>query len=108
MQAVQLQNLQYELLKVDNKVRFILGVVKGEIIVNNRKRAALLAELQTKGFTPFPKKAKSSDPPVVGADPIIDDGEEVRLHSSTSFSVSMIENCFRYHMFSPLDCRVWG
>ncbi|KAG0580579.1 hypothetical protein KC19_4G184100 [Ceratodon purpureus] len=74
--AVQLQNLQYELLKVDNKVRFILGVVKGEIIVNNRKRADLLSELQMKGFTPFPKKAKSSDPPVVGADAITEDTEE--------------------------------
>lgn len=62
---------------MDNKVRFILGVVKGDIIVNNRKRADLLSDLKNKGFTPFPKKAKSSDPPVVGADPIGEDGEEV-------------------------------
>ena len=82
MQAVQLQNLEFELLKVDNKVRFILGVVKGEIVVSNRKRADLLSELQRKGFTPFPKKAKSSDPPVVGADPIIEDGEEVEFLTS--------------------------
>lgn len=75
MQAVQLENLQYELLKVDNKVRFILGVVRGEIIVNNRKRADLLADLKERGFTPFPKKAKSSDPPVVGADNV-PEGEE--------------------------------
>lgn len=74
--AVQLQNLEYELHKVDNKVRFILGVVKGEIIVNNRKRADLLADLQKKGFTPFPKKSKSSDPPVVGADPLPEDDEQ--------------------------------
>ncbi|CAK9226883.1 unnamed protein product [Sphagnum troendelagicum] len=74
--AVQLENLQYELLKVDNKVRFILGVVRGEIIVNNRKRADLLADLKAKGFTPFPKKSKSLDPPVVGADPVPAEGED--------------------------------
>ncbi|KAG0616633.1 hypothetical protein M758_5G130000 [Ceratodon purpureus] len=57
-------------------MRFILGVVKGEIIVNNRKRADLLSELHMEDFTPFPKKAKSSDPPAVGADAITDDTEE--------------------------------
>ena len=39
---VQLDNLQLDLLKLDNKFRFILGVVNGEIIVNNRKHAELL------------------------------------------------------------------
>ncbi|KAH0726097.1 hypothetical protein KY284_001962 [Solanum tuberosum] len=51
-----LEILELELLRIENKVRFILGVVKGEIIVNNRKRADLLLELKNKGFTPFPKK----------------------------------------------------
>ncbi|KAK4379698.1 hypothetical protein RND71_001560 [Anisodus tanguticus] len=51
-----LEILELELLRIENKVKFILGVVKGEIIVNNRKRADLLIELKNKGFTPFPKK----------------------------------------------------
>ena len=63
-----------ELLKLDNKVRFVLGVVEGEIIVNNRKRAELLAELKLKGFTPFPKKSKSSEPVVAGTEQA--EGEE--------------------------------
>ncbi|RWW33853.1 hypothetical protein GW17_00001395 [Ensete ventricosum] len=50
-----------KLLKLDNQVRFILGVVSGEIIVNNRKRADLFLELQQKGFTPMPKKTKGID-----------------------------------------------
>lgn len=79
MQEVQLETLQYELLKVDNKVRFILGVVKGEIIVNNRKREDLLADLKSRGFTPFPKKSKSLDPPVVGADPLPENEENPEL-----------------------------
>ncbi|CAM8927292.1 unnamed protein product [Rhodiola kirilowii] len=53
---VLLDNLESELLKLDNRVRFILNVVEGKIIVNNRKRAELFLELKQKGFTPFPKK----------------------------------------------------
>ncbi|KAJ4798339.1 DNA topoisomerase 2 [Rhynchospora pubera] len=53
-----LDNLDLNLLKLDNKVRFILGVVEGEIIVTNRKRADLLFELKQKGFIPFTKKTK--------------------------------------------------
>ncbi|KAH9301945.1 hypothetical protein KI387_013528, partial [Taxus chinensis] len=66
-------NLQIELQKLDNKVRFILGVVNGEIIVNNRKRAELLLELKNKGFTPFPKKTKAVEAAIAGA---LLDGEE--------------------------------
>ncbi|MCO5587675.1 hypothetical protein L7F22_041626 [Adiantum nelumboides] len=65
---VQLQNLELDLLKLDNKVRFVLAVVKGEIVVNNRKRAELLLELKLKGFTPFPKKSKSAEPVVAGTE----------------------------------------
>lgn len=67
-----------ELLKLDNKVRFILGVVKGEIIVSNRKRAELFIELRDKGFTPFPKKTKGVDAAVAGA---TDDAEETEENS---------------------------
>ncbi len=63
-------------MKVDNKVQFILGVVHGEIIVKNRKRADLLADLKAKGFTPFLKKSESLDPPVVRADPVPAEGED--------------------------------
>ncbi|CAL5213936.1 unnamed protein product [Lathyrus oleraceus] len=68
-----LANLQRLLLILDNKVRFILGVVNGEIIVSNRKKADLLIELKQKGFTPMPKKGKSAEPQVAGAN---DDNSE--------------------------------
>ena len=50
---------------LDNKVRFILAVVKDEIIIRNRKRNDLMKELEKKKFTPFykkrdPKKAKTA------------------------------------------------
>ncbi|KAH7527866.1 hypothetical protein FEM48_Zijuj05G0012000 [Ziziphus jujuba var. spinosa] len=73
---VLLDNLEMELLKLENKVRFILGVVNGEIIVSNRKRADLFLELQQKGFTPFPKKAKSVEPEVAGATDYTEETED--------------------------------
>ncbi|ESQ54348.1 hypothetical protein EUTSA_v10024219mg [Eutrema salsugineum] len=64
---IMLENMELELLKIENKVKFILGVVSGEIIVNNRKKADLVQELRQRGFTPFPKKAKPVEAAVAGA-----------------------------------------
>ncbi|XP_002972906.2 DNA topoisomerase 2 isoform X2 [Selaginella moellendorffii] len=94
---VQVENLQYELLKLDNKVRFILGVVKGEIVVNNRKRAELLVELKTKGFTPFPKKAKASDLPVVGGD-----GSDVEADDEEKLNKGVRAGDYEYLLSMPI------
>jgi DNA topoisomerase-2 len=52
-----LNKLTEEWEKLDNKVRFIIAVVNGSLVVSNRKKAELLAELKSKGFkTFFPKK----------------------------------------------------
>eukprot|EP00929_Paragymnodinium_shiwhaense_P044865 TRINITY_DN22_c0_g2_i1.p1 TRINITY_DN22_c0_g2~~TRINITY_DN22_c0_g2_i1.p1 ORF type:complete len:1234 (-),score=417.26 TRINITY_DN22_c0_g2_i1:319-4020(-) len=45
-----LDRLRREKELLDAKVRFILMVIKGELIVSNRKRAELVAELKSKGF----------------------------------------------------------
>ncbi|XP_011621441.1 DNA topoisomerase 2 isoform X2 [Amborella trichopoda] len=73
---VLLDNLELELLKLDNKARFILGVVNGEIVVSKRKRADLVLELRDKGFTPFPKKSKNVEAALAGATPVDEEGEE--------------------------------
>ncbi|GAU18535.1 hypothetical protein TSUD_325240 [Trifolium subterraneum] len=70
-----LANLERLLLILDNKVRFILGVVNGEIIVSNRKKAELLIELKQKGFTPM-RKGKSAEPQVAGANDDSSEGQE--------------------------------
>lgn len=75
MQKALLEILELELLRIENKVKFILGVVKGEIIVNNRKRADLLLELKEKGFTPFPKK-KAVEAVVADTSDDAEDSEE--------------------------------
>mmetsp|Transcript_39613 Transcript_39613/g.74286 ORF Transcript_39613/g.74286 Transcript_39613/m.74286 type:complete len:1275 (-) Transcript_39613:261-4085(-) len=50
---------------LDAKVRFVLMVIKGELIVSNRKKAELLVELKQKGFKPyqeiFGKSAAAAD-----------------------------------------------
>ncbi|XP_073285631.1 DNA topoisomerase 2-like [Primulina huaijiensis] len=71
-------NLENDLLKCENKYRFIRGVVEGSIIVSNRKRADLLRELKEKGFTPFPKKKSSADVFIAGS---TDDAEETEENS---------------------------
>ena len=77
-----------EFLKLENKVRFILVVVKGEIIVSNRKRADMFVELQTKGFTPFPKKTKAVVPEIAGA---TDDTEETEVKSPADSSCNGVQ-----------------
>ncbi|XP_006647737.2 DNA topoisomerase 2 [Oryza brachyantha] len=73
---VLLENIELELKKLSNKVRFILAVVEGDIIVNNRKRADLFVELRQKGFDPFPKKIQSTEPAAVGASEEDEENEE--------------------------------
>lgn len=80
-----LKNLEIELLKLENKVRFILGVLSGEIIVNNRKKADIVEDLRQRGFTPFPKKAESVEAAVAGAvDDAAEESEEILVDPESS------------------------
>jgi DNA topoisomerase-2 len=47
--------LQRELLVLDNKTRFIEAVIKGTVVVNNRKKKDIEKDLQTKGFAAISK-----------------------------------------------------
>eukprot|EP00604_Paraphysomonas_vestita_P002078 CAMPEP_0174819746 /NCGR_PEP_ID=MMETSP1107-20130205/3173_1 /TAXON_ID=36770 /ORGANISM="Paraphysomonas vestita, Strain GFlagA" /LENGTH=901 /DNA_ID=CAMNT_0016033833 /DNA_START=245 /DNA_END=2951 /DNA_ORIENTATION=- len=46
--------------KIDNRVRFILAVVHGELVVSNRKKKDLLAELKREGYKMFFPTKKSA------------------------------------------------
>ncbi|KAL3726570.1 hypothetical protein ACJRO7_031468 [Eucalyptus globulus] len=81
---ILLENLELKLAMLDNKVRFILGVVHGEIIVSNRKRADLFQELQAKGFAPFRKETKTIETVVAGS---TDDSEEIEENSGATKGV---------------------
>lgn len=45
--------------KLSNQARFIQMIIKKELVLNNRKKAAIVAELRDKDFRPFPKVAKA-------------------------------------------------
>jgi DNA topoisomerase-2 len=47
--------LQKELLVLDNKTRFIEAVIKGTVVVNNRKKKDIEKDLQAKGFAAISK-----------------------------------------------------
>lgn len=73
-QAALLDVIKQDLVKVDNRVRFILAVVGGEIVVSNRRKAVLLAELEQKKFTRLPAtNAKARKGPAVAG---VDEGTE--------------------------------
>lgn len=93
MQKVLLDSLEMELLKLENKLRFILGVVEGEIIVNNRKRADLFLELHQRCFTPFPKNSKPVEA-VVATDETEDTEEINESGSSTGVRASDYDYLF--------------
>ena len=59
-----LKNIGKELLKPKNQVRFILAVISGDIVVNNRKRAELFLELKKKGYEPSAKKKIAATEPI--------------------------------------------
>ncbi|KAK9683011.1 hypothetical protein RND81_10G112500 [Saponaria officinalis] len=84
-----LEIYQAELLRLDNQVRFILGVVEGEIIVCKRKKAELVAELRERGFTPI-SKAKPVEP-VVGAteDDVAEGSEEISANAESAIGAAL-------------------
>jgi DNA topoisomerase-2 len=67
VQIALFDNITLEMKKLDEKVRFILDVVNGNIKVNNRKRAELFLELKQKKYQAFPKKKKKDEPAAAGA-----------------------------------------
>ncbi|GAA5989920.1 hypothetical protein JCM11641_002811 [Rhodosporidiobolus odoratus] len=45
--------------RLSNQARFIQMIIKKELVLSNRKRADIVAELRKKDFKPFPKVAKA-------------------------------------------------
>lgn len=53
-----LKNLRREQRMLANKARFVEEVCEGDLIVSNRKRKDILADLKSRGYELFPKDAK--------------------------------------------------
>ncbi|KAI3445041.1 hypothetical protein Pfo_001706 [Paulownia fortunei] len=88
-----LANLENDMLKCDNKYRFIRCVVDGSIIVSNRKRADLFLELKEKGFTPFPKKKSAAEIAIAGS---IDDADETEENNEVAIGQGVSAGDYDY------------
>lgn len=60
--ALLVSRMQESVRVLQNKVRFVLAVVQGKLVVHNRKRKDLLAELQSEGYYCMPKKKQPPRP----------------------------------------------
>ena len=49
---------QFELCKISNRVRFILAVISGEVVISNRRKAAIEGDLQAQGYDRMPNTKK--------------------------------------------------
>ncbi|TPX68586.1 hypothetical protein SpCBS45565_g03046 [Spizellomyces sp. 'palustris'] len=56
-----LDQLNSDLTKLDNKVRFVTEIIKGELVVQNKKRDALLQELRQRKYVPIHSKKEKSN-----------------------------------------------
>jgi DNA topoisomerase-2 len=53
--------LQKQLDKLNNQARFVQMIVDKKIVVSNRKKADIVAELRKKDFRPFPKVSEAKE-----------------------------------------------
>lgn len=53
------QAAEHEMLKIGNKMRFILAVVAGELRISNRRKADVVADLERGGFDRLPPARKA-------------------------------------------------
>jgi DNA topoisomerase-2 len=84
--------------KLDNKVRFILRVIAGQLVVSNRKKTELLNELQTTGFKLFAEKksvAKKDVELEEGGDGI-DDGDD----SAVAVGTVSVSRCYYLYLYA--------
>ena len=59
--ALLLEKMRKDLKILDNKARFVEEVCSGDLVVSNRKRAELLADLKERGYDLFPKDEKKTE-----------------------------------------------
>eukprot|EP00894_Picocystis_sp_ML_P000600 jgi/Pico_ML_1/51117/g2201.t2 len=83
--AYLLASMEQDMLRLDNKVRFILAVVSGNLLINNRKKADIESELETQGYDKMRKRAKGKKL----EDNDEEDSSAKSLHASYDYLLSM-------------------
>ncbi|KAF8575914.1 type II DNA topoisomerase [Ramaria rubella] len=74
--------LQLQLEKITNQARFVQMIIKKEIVVSNRKKVDIVAELRQKEFQPFPRVVKSKATKEV--EDAVDEDEDEAANDATS------------------------
>ena len=75
--------LSNELDKLNNQARFVKMIVDKELVVSNRKKADIVAELRRKDFKPFPKVAHAKEAGET-ADVVEEEPEEPTLSNESN------------------------
>lgn len=79
--------LSNELDKLNNQARFVKMIVDKELVVSNRKKAEIVAELRRKDFKPFPKVAHAKEAGET-ADVVEEESEEPTVNTVNNESNS--------------------
>lgn len=67
-------DLQIRVDKLSNQARFVQMIVEKELVVSNRKKADVIAELRKKAFKPMPKIVKKKG--VYATEDVVEEDEE--------------------------------
>jgi DNA topoisomerase-2 len=73
--------LEHKYKKISSKVRFILAVINGEFVVNNRAKAEILQQLQDDEYDAFPPPSKQKDAAAENTD---DEGDDMVEKTSSA------------------------
>ncbi|KAF2170027.1 hypothetical protein M409DRAFT_51799 [Zasmidium cellare ATCC 36951] len=83
-----LNEMERDLQKLNNQARFVKMIIDNELTVSKKKKTVLVAELQKKGFTRFPKvidaRKEGEFEPVVPAEDEDDDSEDAEAAAGAS------------------------
>ncbi|CDR87300.1 probable DNA topoisomerase II [Sporisorium scitamineum] len=74
--------------KLSNQARFVQMIITRQLVVSNRKRADIVADLREKDFRPFPKQGKASIAAEPGDDEAVDE-EDISADSDFDYLLNM-------------------
>jgi DNA topoisomerase II len=94
--------LELQVEKLSNQVRFVQMIVKKELVVSNRKKADIVAELRKKDFKSIPKVVKKKG--AAESTEVAAEGDEEDEDIGAENSNSVVSNGFDY----LLGMAIWS
>ncbi len=97
-----LSKLRRELDIISNKVRFILAVISGDIVIKQRKKVDILTELKKKKYSLYPKNEKPKEKVVGDVEQEESDENEDSDENDESTEIKKLESGYSYLVSMPL------